>query len=81
MALANAANQNKADALIFDCISRVLYLEDNFHRELNEVCTQLPIGSHLVGALTLGEIASSLHGGIQFLNKTAVINIFNESKS
>lgn len=54
----------------FDCISRVLYLESEFDRELAAVTKDvLPV----VGALTLGEIANDGAGHLDYYNKTAVV--------
>ena len=61
------------DCLLFDCISRVLFLEEKFQEELKSVAMKLPQDTNVVGALTLGEIASSPWGGLQFLNKTTVV--------
>ena len=55
-----------------DCISRVLFLEDDFDRELAAV--QSP-GVPLVGVLSLGEVANSGHSYLEFYNKTAVVGI------
>lgn len=58
--------------LFVDCISRVLFLEDRFHHELDAVSDgQLP----MVGALTIGEIANSGQDYLEFYNKTAVVGI------
>lgn len=55
-----------------DCISRVLFLEDEFIRELDAVCEEnIP----LIEALTLGEIANSGDDYLEFYNKTAVIAV------
>lgn len=55
-----------------DCISRVLFLEDDFGEELAAVeSTERP----LLGALTLGEIANAGHSYLEFYNKTAVVGI------
>ena len=62
------------DVLLFDCVSRMLFLEEAYGTELEKVQESLPQGTSLVGALTLGEIASSQWGPIQFLNKTAVVS-------
>ncbi|KGJ97601.1 FIST signal transduction protein [Colwellia psychrerythraea] len=59
--------------MIFDCISRVLYMEDKFEQELDVIakhCTT-PI---LFGVLSLGEIANSPSGAIRLLNKSTVIS-------
>ena len=66
------------DCVLFDCISRVLFLEDRFEEELECVVKKLPPNTEVVGALTLGEIASSPWGGLQFLNKTTVVCGFSE---
>jgi len=54
----------------FDCISRVLYLEDEFERELSAVEVE---GTPMVGALTIGEIANDGYGHLDYYNKTAVV--------
>jgi hypothetical protein len=58
--------------LFIDCISRVLFLGDGFGAELAAVDDGVP----MVGALTLGEIASSGDGMLEFYNKTAVVGRF-----
>ena len=55
-----------------DCISRVLFLEDDFDQELNAVFDG---STPLIGALTLGEIANSGQDYLEFYNKTAVIGV------
>lgn len=63
-------------ALVVDCISRTLFLQDRFNEEINSInktfmqhgCRTVP-----VGALTLGEISSIGDGYLEFLNKTVVI--------
>lgn len=65
------ADQTDSEALFFfDCISRVLYLEDEFERELESVRTD---GTPTVGALTIGEIANDGAGHLDYYNKTAVV--------
>jgi len=54
----------------FDCISRVLYLEDEFERELAAVEMD---DTPMVGALTIGEIANDGSGHLDYYNKTAVV--------
>ena len=66
-----------AEGLLFDCISRRLFLEDKFSLELQGISHTLG-HSHLVGVLVLGEIASGLSGGIHFHNKTAVTAIVSK---
>lgn len=58
--------------LFIDCISRVLFLEDEFVRELKAVSiTDVP----LIGALTIGEIANSRKDFLEFYNKTSVVGV------
>lgn len=65
------ANETDSEALLFfDCISRVLYLEDQFERELDSVQIE---GTPTVGALTIGEIANDGSGHLDYYNKTAVV--------
>ncbi len=59
-------------SMLFDCISRVLYMEDNFKHELDliaERCTE----QAFFGVLFLGEIANNQSGVIKLLNKSTVI--------
>jgi len=58
--------------LFIDCISRVLFLEEDFLQEIAAVKTP---GVPLIGALTLGEIANSGNDYLEFYNKTAVVGI------
>lgn len=63
--------------LIVDCISRVLFLEDDFDQELSAI--QQGLQDHQLdlipeGILTLGEISSYGEGFLEFLNKTIVVS-------
>lgn len=66
-------------ALVIDCISRILFLKDDFKYELesvsNTVHKKFP-DIHVCGALTLGEISSYGNGYIEFYNKTIVVGLF-----
>ena len=65
-----AVSDAAADGLYaFDCISRRLYLDDEFDRELAALDGERPV----VGALTIGEIANDGSGHLDYYNKTAVI--------
>jgi len=75
-----AANESLAegfqDNLVIDCISRILYLEDDFVKELDSVGSVLKAKSDQLveGALTLGEISSSDEGPLELYNKTIVVS-------
>ncbi len=62
--------------LAFDCVSRSLYLDAAYTKELEMIHNSLHLlGANMTvkGALSLGEIASSLQHGLCFYNKTTVI--------
>ncbi|WP_051434256.1 FIST signal transduction protein [Desulfonatronum lacustre] len=63
--------------LFVDCISRVLFLENDFDRELKVVDVGLP----MAGALTLGEIANTGDAYLEFYNKTSVVGIFDDQRA
>lgn len=63
------AGSDGGDVFFFDCISRVLFLEDAFADELGAVGGP---DSPTVGALTIGEIANDAEGHLDYYNKTAV---------
>lgn len=58
--------------IFIDCISRVLFMGEDFDRELAVVDDGLP----LIGALTLGEIANAGEDFLEFYNKTSVVGLF-----
>ncbi|MCP9756479.1 hypothetical protein EGI26_15045 [Lacihabitans sp. CCS-44] len=59
--------------LVFDCITRVMYLNERFKDELAAMKTVYDAeGSKIRGVATLGEIASSGTGFVEFYNKTIV---------
>lgn len=57
-----------------DCISRVLFLQSDFERELSAV----HMGYPLLGALTLGEIANTGESYLEFYNKTSVVGLLGD---
>ena len=56
--------------LFIDCISRVLFLEEDFDREIKAVYRN---NTPLVGALTFGEVANNGRDYLEFYNKTSVV--------
>lgn len=68
-------DKTKDTLFIIDCISRVLFLEDRFEKELEASrYKDLP----LVGACTLGEIANSGNEFLEFYNKTNVMAVLEK---
>ena len=63
-------------AILFDCISRVLFLNDDFDKELESIARNLDNNDEIFGALTLGEIGNIGNGSIELLNKSTVIAVF-----
>lgn len=63
--------------LIIDCISRTLFLEDEFPKELAAILETMPSSDNEEsipqGVLSLGEISSNENGNLDFYNKTLVI--------
>ncbi len=59
--------------LAFDCVSRALYLGDNFAGELAAVQRGLGGDKNLVGVLSIGEVANTSQGTISLLNKSIVL--------
>ncbi|CAL2105644.1 conserved hypothetical protein [Tenacibaculum sp. 190524A02b] len=71
--------QNPKTAFVIDCISRVLYLENDFEKEIQNVSKTIQNkfpDIDINGALTLGEISSYGNGFIEFYNKTIVVSLF-----
>lgn len=60
-------------ALLFDCISRALFMKKHFHAEVDAIETVVGADIPVCGALVLGEIANSGTGYLEFYNKTTVV--------
>jgi hypothetical protein len=60
--------------VLFDCITRAIFLEERFKEELSEIKKHIPT-QQLFGALTLGEIANNGNEYINFYNKTCVLGV------
>jgi len=69
-----AAGQGKT-LLLFNCISRALFMGDRIEHELKAIQDRFS-DSCLVGAMSLGEIADTENGAIRLLNKSTVIGSF-----
>lgn len=66
--------------LIIDCISRVLFLEEEFKKELEALDEELKLSTNnlpLVGILSLGEISSYGEGLLELFNKTTVVGLID----
>ncbi len=70
----DSSDANKTIFFI-DCISRVLFMEDEFYQELRVVSQGRP----MFGALTLGEIANTGDDYLEFYNKTSVVGVLDEA--
>ena len=73
--------KNIESCLVMDCISRVLFLEEDFKEELVSLSREISFNNSSVvpeGALTIGEIASREQGILEFYNKTIVVGAFHE---
>jgi hypothetical protein len=65
-----SAGLNDLEGLLcIDCISRVLFLEENFGKELNAISS-----TPLNGFLAIGEIANSGNAYLEIYNKTVVVS-------
>ncbi|QGG46459.1 FIST signal transduction protein [Heliorestis convoluta] len=62
--------------LLFDCISRAMFLEDDFEKELRNIQEKLKY--QVEGALSIGEIASAKSGEIVIHNKSTIIGLVAE---
>lgn len=65
-------DENSNLAIVFSCITRKSFLEENFQEELNEIYAQID-SNNMIGALTIGEIANNGNRYINLLNKSCVI--------
>ena len=63
------------NVILFDCISRSIFLGDRFIDELAQIKKYMKPSKNLFGALTLGEIANNGDEYITFYNKTCVIGV------
>ncbi len=64
------------DVILFNCITRCLFLKDDFIKELDEMKNHMKKDSILFGALTLGEISNNTNDYISFYNKSCIVGVF-----
>jgi hypothetical protein len=64
--------------ILFNCISLLLILNKQHTKELKELIKNLPAHACLIGASSIGEIASTPSGSLEFYNKSVVLASFQE---
>jgi hypothetical protein len=67
--------------ILFNCISLSLVLNNKLSDELKAISSNLPPHTGLIGASSIGEIASSSSGTLEFYNKTTVLASFQEESA
>lgn len=72
MAMENFKKGKKNVVFLIDCVSRALYLDDDFNKEVDVVNQE---GIPLLGILSLGEIANNGTSYMQLYNKTCVVGV------
>ena len=60
-------------SIVFNCVSRALYLGEDFSSELAAIQRGVGRGRAIIGALSIDEIANTSRGTINSLNKSIVI--------
>jgi len=64
--------------LLFDCISRAMFLEEQFEEELQNI--QAKMKYPVEGVLSFGEIASKRNGELVIHNKSTILGILEENE-
>lgn len=68
--------KDSQNVISFNCITRSVFLKDEFIKELDEMKSYMKTDSILFGALTLGEIANNTNEYISFYNKSCIVGVF-----
>lgn len=63
--------------LLFDCISRAMFLEESFEQELVNIQNKLEYP--VEGALSIGEFASKKNGGLIIHNKSTILGLLEKN--
>lgn len=64
--------------LLFDCISRAMFLEEKFDNEISNI--QKRLNYMVEGALSIGEIASAANGELLIHNKSTILGLLEISE-
>lgn len=75
MALCELGDRTPESVFVVDCISRSIFLDADYQKELDVIRDEIQLKAPMSGALTLGEIASKDDRFIRFHNKTCVVGI------
>ena len=69
---------NLASVFVVDCLSRYLFLDKEFTKELKAIATAYPKETLSWGVVSLGEIANANEEAIEFYNNTCVVGTYEK---
>ncbi len=81
MRIAEQCSENASDKytpMLFDCISRAMFLEDRFENEISNIQNKLKF--RVEGTLSIGEIATLEKGEIVIHNKSTILALMMKTK-